>query len=90
MINFSENFIIILLFVVSMENIINSLKSVALSVGEKFVPVLKESKFKETGVLTPEEFIVAGDYLVHCFPTWKWAKATNPSYEKDYMTQAAG
>lgn len=73
-----------------MENLFNSIKSAALSVGEKFVPILKESKFKETGVLTPEEFIIAGDYLTHHFPTWSWSKAVNSSYEKDYMTQAAG
>ena len=43
------------------------------SVRESVTPLLKESKFKETGVLTPEEFVLAGDYLTSKFPTWSWA-----------------
>ena len=33
------------------------MQSFLLSVGEKFVPILKESNFRETGRLTPEEVI---------------------------------
>lgn len=68
-----------------MENLVNSLKSVALAVGEKFVPVLRESKFRETGVLTPDEFVAAGDHLVHHCPTWRWAKAADKRQERDYL-----
>lgn len=56
-----------------MENVINSLKSTALSIGEIMTPVLLQSKFRETGVITPGEFVAAGDFLVHHCPTWKWA-----------------
>lgn len=37
-----------------------------------FSTIFQESKFRETGVLTPEEFVAAGDHLVHHCPTWSW------------------
>ncbi|KAJ1984162.1 E2-like enzyme [Dimargaris verticillata] len=43
-------------------------------------PVLKNSKFKETGVLTPEEFTAAGDYLVFKCPTWTWAAGVSSKH----------
>lgn len=35
-------------------------------------PTLKNSAFLEKGVLTPEEFVRAGDELVFKCPTWQW------------------
>mmetsp|Transcript_2066 Transcript_2066/g.2760 ORF Transcript_2066/g.2760 Transcript_2066/m.2760 type:complete len:330 (-) Transcript_2066:66-1055(-) len=35
-------------------------------------PTLKTSAFLERGVLTPEEFVKAGDELVYRCPTWSW------------------
>ncbi|KAJ3241802.1 Arabinose-proton symporter (Arabinose transporter) [Chytriomyces hyalinus] len=47
-------------------------------------PLLRESRFKETGVLTPEEFVLAGDFLVYKCPTWAWAKGL-PNKRKDFL-----
>jgi len=33
---------------------------------------IRKSVFHETGKLTPEEFVIAGDFLVENFPSWSW------------------
>jgi ubiquitin-like-conjugating enzyme ATG3 len=68
-----------------MSDLIQAVKGTALSVAEYFTPVLKQSKFKQTGVLTPEEFVIAGDHLVHQCPTWSWSSASDPSLRKPYL-----
>ena len=39
---------------------------------ERVLPARSQSAFKEKGVLTPDEFVTAGDHLVHSCPTWSW------------------
>jgi ubiquitin-like-conjugating enzyme ATG3 len=48
----------------------------------KFKSTMKESKFYEEGKLTPEEYVLAGDYLVMKCPTWKWCSA-----KKEYINK---
>ncbi|XP_063230986.1 ubiquitin-like-conjugating enzyme ATG3 [Bacillus rossius redtenbacheri] len=67
-----------------MQNVINTVKGTALGVAEYLKPVLKVSRFRETGVLTPEEFVAAGDHLVHQCPTWQWATG-DEGRAKDYL-----
>ena len=39
---------------------------------EYLTPVLQDSAFLERGVLTPDEFVKAGDELVANFSMWQW------------------
>ncbi|KAI9732192.1 MAG: E2-like enzyme [Cirrosporium novae-zelandiae] len=45
---------------------------------DKLAPVSHTSTFRSTGQITPEEFVLAGDYIVYKFPTWSWADASSP------------
>ena len=54
------------------------------AVRDYFAPVLRESKFKECGLITPDEFVVAGDYLTSKFPAWSWCQG-EPSKTRDYL-----
>ncbi|TYZ67764.1 hypothetical protein PybrP1_009863 [[Pythium] brassicae (nom. inval.)] len=53
-------------------------------VREYLTPVLKESSFEETGLLTPEEFVKAGDLLVYKCPTWRW-ESGDASLRRPYL-----
>eukprot|EP00441_Pelagodinium_beii_P038950 CAMPEP_0197651648 /NCGR_PEP_ID=MMETSP1338-20131121/33469_1 /TAXON_ID=43686 ORGANISM="Pelagodinium beii, Strain RCC1491" /NCGR_SAMPLE_ID=MMETSP1338 /ASSEMBLY_ACC=CAM_ASM_000754 /LENGTH=280 /DNA_ID=CAMNT_0043226339 /DNA_START=66 /DNA_END=905 /DNA_ORIENTATION=- len=53
--------------------------------------VSSESKFIESGTLTPQEFLEAGEQLTFKFPTWQWAsgdaskRSTYLPQEKQYL-----
>ena len=55
------------------------------SVGERITPILRESNFEESGRLTPEEFVLAGDYLVFKCPTWQWASPASVEIIRDFL-----
>lgn len=59
-------------------------RNAALSAAEYVTPVLKESQFAAKGVLTPEEFVEAGDMLVLRCPTWQW-QAGDPSKARPFL-----
>jgi len=62
----------------------NNIHSTYVKGVEKIMPTLKDSKFLEEGVLTPEEFVAAGDLLVHKCPTWTW-EAAEEGKAVDYL-----
>ncbi|KRZ87249.1 Ubiquitin-like-conjugating enzyme ATG3, partial [Trichinella sp. T8] len=69
----------LLFFVLQMDTFVNTFKSSALGVATYFTPLLKESKFRESGVITPDEFVEAGDHLVFLCPTWQWMTGDSAS-----------
>jgi ubiquitin-like-conjugating enzyme ATG3 len=62
----------------------SNLTSVFHGIREYWTPVLTESRFESHAVLTPEEFIIAGDYLVYKCGTWRW-EAGDATKRRDYL-----
>lgn len=54
---------------------------------DRLAPVSRTSTFRNTGQITPEEFVLAGDYLVYKFPTWSWADASSPAKRVSYLPE---
>lgn len=59
-------------------------RNAALGAAEYLTPVLSQSQFAEKGVLTPEEFVAAGDMLVLRCPTWQW-QAGDPKSARPFL-----
>jgi len=51
-----------------MNSIFNTYKNLA----DKILPIMTKNDFSRTGMLTPNEFVKAGNYLVNKYPSWKW------------------
>jgi ubiquitin-like-conjugating enzyme ATG3 len=51
----------------------------------KLAPIKHNSTFRQTGEITPEEFVYAGDFLVYKFPSWSWSDASHPSKRVSYL-----
>jgi ubiquitin-like-conjugating enzyme ATG3 len=58
---------------------IDSVRSAFNTLRDRYTPVRHSSNFRETGQISPEEFLAAGDYLVYKFPSWSWSDAAHPS-----------
>lgn len=52
---------------------------------DTFAPLSHTSTFRSTGQITPEEFLLAGDYLVYKFPSWSWSDASSPARRVAYL-----
>ena len=65
----------------------NVLHSTLSSLRDRLAPISHTSTFRSTGQITPEEFVLAGDYLVFKFPTWSWADASEPSRRVSHLPE---
>ncbi|KAF4774176.1 autophagy-like protein 3 [Colletotrichum scovillei] len=63
----------------------NLLYSTVNTLRDRYTPVSHKSTFRQTGQITPEEFVAAGDYLVYKFPTWSWGDADADSRRVSYL-----
>ena len=54
------------------------------SAAESVMTTRTRSAFLEKGVVTPEEFVLAGDFLVAQCPTWSW-QGGDPASAKPYL-----
>lgn len=52
------------------------------SLREYLTPINHESNFRQTGEISPDEFVLAGDYLVLKFPTWTWGSGPKHLHKK--------
>ena len=66
-----------------MDFIKNKANNAFMAVATPFIGVLKETRFLEKGILTPEEFVIAGDQLTHKCPTWSWEGGTEKLANKN-------
>lgn len=52
---------------------------------EKWTPITTTSSFINTGRITPNEFVEAGDYLVGKWPFWSWSGSKGVKEYKNFL-----
>ena len=58
-----------------MDHLKNKTNQLFMKLATPLMGVLKDSQFLEKGILTPEEFVIAGDQITHKCPTWRYVKS---------------
>jgi ubiquitin-like-conjugating enzyme ATG3 len=66
-----------------MSNVTNSLFQRYKNVAEYFTPIQSISQFHESGTLTPDEFVQAGNQLIHTCKAWKWMGGNGQMNDND-------
>jgi len=62
----------------------NSAYNLYVNAVNSVTPALSTSKFYQEGVLTPDEFVQAGDLLIYKCPTWSW-ESGDPQKRVSYL-----
>lgn len=57
----------------------------SLKIVSKFTKPPEKSEFLTKGILTPSEFVEAGDQLCNICPTWEWKPAAKESLRNTYL-----
>ena len=70
-----------------MNNLYNTLHNKISDFRDRYTPARHTSTFRSTGQITPEEFLLAGDYLVYKFPSWSWSDASHPSKRLTFLPE---
>ena len=68
-----------------MNTFYNTLHNRISDLRDRYTPTRHTSTFRETGQITPEEFVHAGDFLVYKFPSWSWSDASHPSKRLNFL-----
>lgn len=64
------------------------LRSKISSLREFITPVSKDSQYSKNGTITPDEFVMAGNYLADKFITWSWNSNDREVSEGDLKTRS--
>jgi ubiquitin-like-conjugating enzyme ATG3 len=67
-----------------MGSIGHSIADLYRKVASTFTSASGDSRFREAGTLTAEEFVEAGEQLVRRCPTWSW-QTSSPGYEQPHL-----
>ncbi|KAF2675356.1 hypothetical protein BT63DRAFT_367052 [Microthyrium microscopicum] len=70
-----------------MSQYVQAFRSALNTARDRYTPARHHSNFRESGQLSPEEFLAAGDYLVYKFPSWSWSDASSPSKRVAYLPE---
>lgn len=65
----------------------NMLNNVGMSISKAISTPPSTEQFEQTGQLSPDEFLKAGDKLIEVCSEWKWMPSANPKFVSKYLDE---